>query len=105
VPDEEIMGHTQRCSLTTMRSYDRRAKLSQASPAGKLGLLDRGANSTCQDVALDGFSCFLMSCPIPPLHDHSPATALFCIAWKLTATSSFHKDELNHRCRERHPLV
>ncbi len=38
VPDEEIMGHTRHRSLTTMRSYVRRSKLSQASPAGKLGL-------------------------------------------------------------------
>ena len=38
VPDEEIMGHTRHRSLTTMRSYVRRAKLSGASPAGKLGL-------------------------------------------------------------------
>jgi integrase len=38
VPDEEIMGHTRHRSLTTMRSYIRRAKLSQTSPAGKLGL-------------------------------------------------------------------
>jgi integrase len=38
VPDEEIMGHTRHRSLTTMRSYVRRAKLSQASPADKLGL-------------------------------------------------------------------
>ncbi len=38
VPDEEIMGHTRHRSLTTMRSYVRRAKLSQASPSGKLGL-------------------------------------------------------------------
>ena len=38
VPDEEIMGHTRHRSLTTMRSYVRRARLSQASPAGKLGL-------------------------------------------------------------------
>ena len=38
VPDEEIMGHTRHRSLTTMRSYVRRAKLSQVSPAGKLGL-------------------------------------------------------------------
>ena len=38
VPDEEIMGHTRHRSLTTMRSYVRRAKLSTASPAGKLGL-------------------------------------------------------------------
>ena len=38
VSDEEIMGHTRHRSLTTMRSYVRRAKLSQTSPAGKLGL-------------------------------------------------------------------
>ena len=39
VPDEEIMGHTRHRSLTTMRSYVRRAKLlSRESPAGKLGL-------------------------------------------------------------------
>jgi integrase len=38
VPDEEIMGHTRHRSLTTMRSYVRRAKLSQVSPSGKLGL-------------------------------------------------------------------
>jgi integrase len=38
VPDEEIMGHTRHRSLTTMRSYVRRAKLSQSNPAGKLGL-------------------------------------------------------------------
>jgi integrase len=38
VPDEEIMGHTCHRSLTTMRSYVRRAKLSRNSPAGKLGL-------------------------------------------------------------------
>jgi integrase len=38
VPDEEIMGHTRHRSLTTMRSYVRRAKLSSTSPAGKLGL-------------------------------------------------------------------
>ena len=38
VSDEEIMGHTRHRSLTTMRSYVRRAKLSQSSPAGKLGL-------------------------------------------------------------------
>jgi integrase len=38
VPDEEIMGHTRHRSLTTMRSYVRRAKLTQTSPAGKLGL-------------------------------------------------------------------
>ena len=38
VPDEEIMGHTRHRDLRTMRSYVRRAKLSHASPAGKLGL-------------------------------------------------------------------
>jgi len=38
VSDEEIMGHTRHRSLTTMHSYVRRAKLSKASPAGKLGL-------------------------------------------------------------------
>ena len=38
VPDEEIMGHTRHRSLTTMRGYVRRAKLSKVSPAGKLGL-------------------------------------------------------------------
>lgn len=38
VPDEEIMGHTRHRSLTTMRGYIRRAKLSRESPAGKLGL-------------------------------------------------------------------
>jgi integrase len=38
VPDEEIMGHTRHRSLTTMRSYVRRARLSKDSPAGKLGL-------------------------------------------------------------------
>jgi integrase len=38
VPDEEIMGHTRHRSLTTMRGYVRRAKLSNASPAGKVGL-------------------------------------------------------------------
>jgi integrase len=38
VPDEEIMGHTRHHSLTTMRSYVRRAKLGHASPAGKVGL-------------------------------------------------------------------
>ncbi len=38
VSDEEIMGHTRHRSLTTMRSYVRRAKLNQTSPAGKLGL-------------------------------------------------------------------
>ena len=38
VPDEEIMGHTRHRSLTVMRSYVRRSKLSKSSPAGKLGL-------------------------------------------------------------------
>ena len=38
VPDEEIMGHTRHKSLTTMRSYVRRAKLSGTTPASKLGL-------------------------------------------------------------------
>jgi integrase len=38
VSDEEIMGHTRHRSLTTMRSYVRRAKLGSQSPAGKLGL-------------------------------------------------------------------
>jgi len=38
VPDEEIMGHTRHRSLTTMRSYVRRAKLGRASPSGKLDL-------------------------------------------------------------------
>jgi integrase len=38
VPDEEIMGHTRHRSLTAMRSYVRRAKLSSSSPAGKVGL-------------------------------------------------------------------
>ena len=37
VPDEEIMGHTRHRSLTAMRSYVRRAKLSKDSPAVKLG--------------------------------------------------------------------
>ena len=37
VPDEEIMGHTRHRSLTTMRSYARRAKLSKTAPTGKLG--------------------------------------------------------------------
>jgi len=32
------MGHTRHRSLTTMRSYVRRAKLSQTSAVGKLGL-------------------------------------------------------------------
>ena len=38
VPDEEIMGHSRHRSLTVMRSYVRLSKLSQASPAGKVGL-------------------------------------------------------------------
>ena len=38
VPDEEIMGHTRHSSLTTMRSYVRRGKLGQGSPARKVGL-------------------------------------------------------------------
>jgi len=38
VPDEEIMRHTRHKSLTTMRSYVRRSKLSASSPAGKIGL-------------------------------------------------------------------
>ncbi len=38
IPNEEIMGHTRHRSLTVMRSYVRRSKLSQASPAGKVGL-------------------------------------------------------------------
>jgi integrase len=38
VSDEEIMGHTRHRSLTTMRSYVRRAKLGGASPSGKLDL-------------------------------------------------------------------
>ena len=38
VPDEEIMGHSRHRSLTVMRSYVRRSKLSHASPAGKVGL-------------------------------------------------------------------
>jgi integrase len=38
VPDEEIMGHTRHRSLTTMRGYVRRSKLSNVSPAGKVGL-------------------------------------------------------------------
>ncbi len=38
VPDEEIMGHTRHRSLTTMRSYVRRAKLGASSPSGKLDL-------------------------------------------------------------------
>jgi len=38
VPDEEIMAHSRHRSLTTMRSYVRRAKLSKTSPSSKLGL-------------------------------------------------------------------
>ena len=38
VSDEEIMGHTRHRSLTTMRSYVRRAKLNLTSPSSKLGL-------------------------------------------------------------------
>ncbi len=38
VSDEEIMEHTRHRSLTTMRSYVRRAKLSSKTPARKLGL-------------------------------------------------------------------
>jgi integrase len=38
VADEEIMGHTRHRSLTTMRSYVRRAKLKGSAPAGKVGL-------------------------------------------------------------------
>lgn len=38
VPDEEIMGHTRHRSLTSMRTYVRRAKLGNASPSGKVGL-------------------------------------------------------------------
>jgi integrase len=38
VADEEIMAHTRHRSLATMRSYVRRAKLSQSSPAGKVDL-------------------------------------------------------------------
>ena len=38
VSDEEIMGRTRHRSLTTMRSYIRRAKLGGASPSGKLDL-------------------------------------------------------------------
>ena len=34
------MGYTRHRTLTTMRSYVRRAKLSRESPAGKLGLQD-----------------------------------------------------------------
>ena len=45
IPDEEIMGHTRHRSLTTMRSYVRRAKLSRESPAGKLGLRTTAATN------------------------------------------------------------
>lgn len=38
VLDEEIMGHTRHRSLTTMRSYVRRARLRSASPSSKLDL-------------------------------------------------------------------
>lgn len=38
IPQKEITGHTRHRSLAAMRGYIRRAKLSQASPAGKLGL-------------------------------------------------------------------
>lgn len=38
VSDEEIMSHTRHRSLTTMRSYVRRAKLTGSAPAGKVGL-------------------------------------------------------------------
>lgn len=38
VSDEEIMGHSRHRSLTTMRSYVRRAKLGKTSPSSKLGL-------------------------------------------------------------------
>jgi integrase len=38
VTDEEIMGRTRHRSLTTRRSYVRRAKLSRESPVGKWGL-------------------------------------------------------------------
>ena len=38
VPDEEIMGHSRHRSLTSMRTYVRRAKLGGASPSGKVGL-------------------------------------------------------------------
>jgi hypothetical protein len=39
VPDEKIMEHTRRRSLTTMRSYVQRAKVSKSSPAEEIGLL------------------------------------------------------------------
>ena len=38
VSDEEIMGRTRHRSLVIMRGYVRRAKLSQVSPASKVGL-------------------------------------------------------------------
>ena len=38
VPDEEIMGHSRHRSLTSMRTYVRRAKLGSAGPSGKVGL-------------------------------------------------------------------
>ncbi len=38
VPDEAIMGHTRHRSLTSMRTYVRRAKLGDTSPSGKVGL-------------------------------------------------------------------
>jgi len=38
VPDEEIMGHSRHRSLTSMRTYVRRAKLGNVSPSGKVGL-------------------------------------------------------------------
>ena len=38
VPDEEIMGHSRHRSLTSMRTYVRRAKLGGVSPSGKVGL-------------------------------------------------------------------
>lgn len=38
VPDEEIMGHSRHRSLTSMRTYVRRAKLGCTSPSGKVGL-------------------------------------------------------------------
>ena len=38
VSDEEIMGHSRHRSLTSMRTYVRRAKLGSTSPSGKVGL-------------------------------------------------------------------
>ena len=38
VPDEEIMGHSRHRSLTSMRTYVRRAKLGGAGPSSKVGL-------------------------------------------------------------------